>query len=169
VDDLLFSEPIAVKHDRPKSLTPDGNERWGAEKHDFECFQSFWYFADWINKLYSDLSEPIRLQELGDTSIRGSLSREAPAYGRRYDIFYNQTKIGLLQIRAGLHRHFDKQDKSVDVQIEPPPATAATAAAVQLSAVPVPTTVVGAKRPPPARRWGTGQFPFGLPLGPGGI
>jgi hypothetical protein len=30
VDDLLFSEPITVKYDRPKSLTPDG--RGGALK-----------------------------------------------------------------------------------------------------------------------------------------
>jgi hypothetical protein len=114
---LLWANPITVKHDTPRSLTPDEKECFGAEKHDFECFQSFWYFADCINKLYSDLSGPIRLQELGDTLIQGSLSNHGPAYGRRYDIFYNQCKIGLLEICAGLDRHFDPENKSVDLEI----------------------------------------------------
>jgi len=115
--ELRWGEPITVKHNTPRSLTPDGKECFGAEKQDFECFQSFWYFADWINKLYTDLSEPIRLQELGDTRIRGSRASEGPAYGRRYDIYYNQCKIGLLEICAGLERHFDQENKSVDVEI----------------------------------------------------
>jgi hypothetical protein len=119
---LFEAEPITVKHDTPRSLTPDGKEHFGAGKHDFECFQSFWYFADSINKLYSDLSGPFRLQELGDTAITGSL-REGPAYGRRYDIYYNQCKIGRLQICAGLDRHFDPQNKSVEAEIVLDPPT----------------------------------------------
>ena len=114
---LRWGEPITVKHDTPRSLTPDGKELWGVQKRDFDLFQSFWYFADWINKLYGDLSEPIRLQELKDTEIKGSLSSERPAYGRRYDIFYNQCKIGLLQICASPRSHLNPNDKTVDVEI----------------------------------------------------
>jgi len=115
--ELRFGEPIKVKHDTPGSPTLDGKQQWGAERHDFECFQSLWYFPHWINKLYSDLSEPIRLQELQDTRIRGSRADEGPAYGRRYDIYYNRCKIGLLEVCAGLDRVFDPVDKSVDVEI----------------------------------------------------
>jgi hypothetical protein len=114
VNDLLFSEPIAVKHDRPKSLTPDGNEKWGAGRHDFECFRDFWYFGEAVNR---DLEhhEWFRIQELADTEITGDLSREGPAYGRRYEIFFNKVKVGLLQIMARYHS--DEQDKSVSVDI----------------------------------------------------
>lgn len=124
--ELRFGEPIRVKHNTPRSLTPDGKQQWGATEHDFECFQSFWYFPHWINKLYSDLSEPIRLQELRDTRITGSRSDEGPAYGRRYDIYYNRCKIGLLEVCAGFRRAFDPADKSVDVEvtIDGVPATA---------------------------------------------
>ncbi|MGH6736731.1 MAG: hypothetical protein ACRECX_11720 [Methyloceanibacter sp.] len=115
--ELRFGKPIEVKHDSPRSLTPDGQERYGADKHDFDCFHSLWYFAPWVNKLYSDLSEPIRLQELRDTEIRGSRADEGPAYGRRYDIYYNRYKIGLLEICAGLGGALDPADKSVDVEI----------------------------------------------------
>jgi hypothetical protein len=118
---LFEAEPITVRHDTPRSLTPQGEESW-AEPYDHECFQWFWYFADSINEMYSSLSEPIRLQELRDTRIRGSLDRGSPAYGRRYDIYYNQCKIGLLQIRASLDRYRNPENKSVDVEIvlDPP-------------------------------------------------
>jgi len=112
---LRWSEPIKVKHNTPRTLTPDGKTRFGAEDYDFECFNSFWYFADWINEQETD--GPFRLQELGDTTIRGSAGEEGPAYGRRYEIFYNQCKLGTLEISANLHQHFDRADKSVDVSI----------------------------------------------------
>jgi hypothetical protein len=52
----------------------------------------------------------------------------------------------------------------------PPPATAAaTALAVQLVALPVPTTVVGDETSAASPALGTAQWPLGLPLGPGGI
>jgi hypothetical protein len=116
VNDLLYSEPIAVKHDPPKNLTPDGKETWGADKHDFECFWLFWYFGEAANReleLYRVRS--MRLQELSDTEIRGDLAMESPAYGRRSDIFYNQTRIGSLQIKACSLR--DEQDKPVFAHI----------------------------------------------------
>lgn len=95
--ELRWGKPIAVRHDTPRSLTQDGKECFGAEKQDFEWFRSFWYFADWINKLYSDLSEPIRLQELGDTRIRGSRASEAPAYDGETDYEH-----ALSEIRAAI-------------------------------------------------------------------
>ena len=43
---------------------------------------------------------PWRLQELDNTEISGDLASDFPAYGRRYEIFYNQVKLGLLEIIA---------------------------------------------------------------------
>jgi hypothetical protein len=102
---------MAIKHDPPKNLTPDGERRYGAEDYDFECFMLFWYFGEAVNRDLGD--SPFKIQEISDTNISGDLSSEGPAYGRRYEIFYNQVKLGLLQIMASHHRHFDKQDQSV--------------------------------------------------------
>ena len=43
-------EPLKVKHDRPRSLTADGKEGWGADKRDFRFFRAPSYFADCINR-----------------------------------------------------------------------------------------------------------------------
>jgi hypothetical protein len=135
VDDLLFSEPIEAKHNCPKNLTPDGKEGWGADRHDFECFRDFWYFGEAVNRDLELEHEWFRIQELADTAITGDLSWEGPAYGRRYEIFFNKMNVGLLQIKARPHRHFDvvfadhrraKQDKPVfaDVALDRVPVTA---------------------------------------------
>lgn len=100
--ELFDGEPIAVRHDTPQSLTPDGETCFGADEIDFKCFSEFWYFSEYINKIYADLSEPFRLQELGDTTITGSSADSGPAYGRRYDIYYNQCKVGLVEITADM-------------------------------------------------------------------
>jgi hypothetical protein len=65
VNDLLYSEPITVKHNPPKNLTPDGQERFGAEKHDFECFLLFWFFGEAVNRELQDGA--IRVQEISST------------------------------------------------------------------------------------------------------
>jgi hypothetical protein len=38
LDDLPYSEPLAVKHNPPKNLTPDGKHGHGADDHDFPVF-----------------------------------------------------------------------------------------------------------------------------------
>ena len=70
--------------------------------------------------------ERFRIQELANTEITGDLSSEGPAYGRRYEIFFNKVKVGLLQIMADHFRHFDAQNKSVyaDVALNGAPVTA---------------------------------------------
>jgi len=90
VHDLLYSDPIAVKHNPPKSLTPDGQERFGAEKHDFECFLLLWFFGEAVNRELQDGA--IRVQEINSTEMSYHLAMDAPAYGRRYEVFYNQVK-----------------------------------------------------------------------------
>jgi hypothetical protein len=92
---------IIPQHDKPRFLTPNGEPCYGAEEKYhlilFECFQQF---GEWVN-WWRD-STPFRLQELSDTRITyapGELDL-GPHYGRRYEIFYYQSKVGLLQICA---------------------------------------------------------------------
>jgi hypothetical protein len=42
---------------------------------------------------------PWRLQELPDPILRILGPADEPAYGRRYDVFYNQIKVGDLEIK----------------------------------------------------------------------
>ena len=123
VNDLLYSEPITVKHDPPKTLTPDGKQTYGAEKHDFECFMLFWFFGEAVNRELEDSA--IRIQEINTTEISGSLGMESPTYGRRYEIFCNQVKIGLLQIVAQ-HGLLAERDRPVyaDITLDRVPITA---------------------------------------------
>ena len=117
LDALFRSKPIEVKHKPPKNLTTDGQERFGAEAYDFEFFREFWFFGEAANRSFKD--GPWRLQEIDETEISGmGLAGYGPAYGRRYEIFFNQVKMGLLQIIASHHRDFEKQDKSVIAEIE---------------------------------------------------
>ena len=116
VKDLLYSKPKTVKHNPPKNLTPDGKERYGAEKYDFECFLLFWFFGEAVNGELQDSAT--RIQEINSTDL--SLpphSMDGPAYGRRYEIFYNQVKIGLLEIEANSGWPPNKWDKSVFAHI----------------------------------------------------
>jgi len=108
---LALSGPITVKHNSPKYLTSDGKETWGANEHDFQCFQYLWYFPHYINKLYTDLDEPFRIQELGDTRIPDS---ESPRYGRRYEVYFNHFKLGIVQISAGSNFC---EDKSIFLEV----------------------------------------------------
>lgn len=106
---LFAAEPIAVRHDRPRSLTPDGKPCWGAEEYDFQCFKALAFFPECINSVYVTASQVFRLQELSDTSISGG---DSPEYGRRYAVFYNKFRVGKLELTAE-----DSVDESVSVRI----------------------------------------------------
>jgi hypothetical protein len=99
--DANQNKPIVPRPSEPRFLTPDGKPCYGAEEeYHFRCFDLFREFADFMNSWR--MSTPFRLQELGDTKITyhdGELDL-GPNYGHRYDIFYYQGKVGLLQIYA---------------------------------------------------------------------
>ena len=73
LDQLLEGEPIKVKHNTPRSLTPDGKECCGAEKDDLLSLVLV------LRRLDKQFLQPSRstnpLQELRDTSIRGGRCR----------------------------------------------------------------------------------------------
>jgi hypothetical protein len=76
---LLHSEPIAPRHDSPKTIsgslvTPD----------DRVFFSEFTHFAAVVNWWFADrhVGSPWRLQELPDTELKLGFS-DMPDYGRR--------------------------------------------------------------------------------------
>jgi hypothetical protein len=97
----LENKPIVPTTSGPAFLTPDGNPCYGAqEEYHFRCFDLFREFGAFINR-WRD-STPFRLQELQDTKItyrEGDVDL-GPNYGHRYDIYYYQLNVGLLQIYA---------------------------------------------------------------------
>src|SRR4051812_20833879 len=62
-------------------------------------------FATILNRWLDDT--PWRIQELGDPQLRVMALPDSPSYGRRYEIFFNQIRLGTLEIAAvhgyGLH------------------------------------------------------------------
>jgi hypothetical protein len=99
--EFFEKRPIVPTTSRPPFLTPDGKPCFGAqEQYHFRCFDLFREFGDFINS-WRD-STPFRLQELQDTKFtyREDELDLGPNYGHRYDIYYYQLRVGLLQISA---------------------------------------------------------------------
>ena len=91
---LLHSEePIEPKHRLPKPLV----EGWGITKRVQQFFVDFKDFADVVNWWFSEVKTGWRLQELSDPELKIG-HHESPAYGRRYDVYYNQVRIGTLEV-----------------------------------------------------------------------
>jgi hypothetical protein len=83
--------------------------------------ENFATFADVLNHwLAGDEDEPRRnpwrVQELPDPELRILGPHDAPAYGRRYDIFYNQIKVGDLEIDP--HWEYSSAEPKVTVALE---------------------------------------------------
>jgi len=116
----LQDRPIVPRPSKPRFLTPDGKPCYGAdEEYHFRCFDLFLEFGDFMNSWRE--STPFRLQELVDTTItyRDGESYLGPNYGRRYDVFYYQARVGLLQIHASrvIMSSDDDQEQEVHVDI----------------------------------------------------
>lgn len=94
---LMDSKPIEPKHQRPLSI----GEGWGVYDQDRKFFTDFEDFADVVNWWFADphVGGPWRLQELADTGLKLEF-HDLPAYGRRYDIFHNQIRVGTLELSA---------------------------------------------------------------------
>lgn len=94
---LLHGGPITPKHHLPKcigegfsSLVRDTDQRF------FEDFRDFARTVNWwLAEL--DIGSSWRLQELPETELKLRFS-DMPDFGRRYSIFYNQVRIGSLEV-----------------------------------------------------------------------
>ncbi len=92
-DNILLGTPIEPKHANPKL------KRWGWRISDSlrRFFADFYRFGVIVNGWAPVKDSPWRLQELKDTGLR-TFDNDTPKQGRRYDVFYNQQRVGSLEI-----------------------------------------------------------------------
>ncbi len=92
-DKLLRGKPLEVKHAIPK-LEQEG---WGID----DSLRQFFHDFDWFGVIANDWvmikESPWRLQETEQTELR-RLGFESPVYGRQYHVFYNQERVGHLEV-----------------------------------------------------------------------
>jgi hypothetical protein len=99
---LWHSDPIVPKHDPPKaaggqfsSLADDDDRRFFADFRDFANVVNRWLAKEYIASRF-------RLQDLpdGDLSLDVDFSH-GPVLGRCFAIYFNQTRVGRLEISPG--------------------------------------------------------------------
>jgi hypothetical protein len=93
---LWDGEPIIPKHQPPAPLNPDA---WGVDKEELQFFSDFKDFANVVNWWLADEHNHSRwrLQELPKSELL-ALSSGEPTYGRRYEVFHNQVRLGEIEI-----------------------------------------------------------------------
>jgi hypothetical protein len=111
---LRDSKPIVPKHKPPKSIGESVPSL--VTKEDRLFFDDFQDFAVVVNWWLGDehVGGPWRLQELPDTDLQIGF-RDMPDFGRRYAIFYNQVRLGTLEISPGFH--YSTEEPIVRTQI----------------------------------------------------
>jgi hypothetical protein len=100
---LWRSDPIVPKHDPPK--VTGGNFSSFAGDDDRLFFADFKDFADVVNWWLADefTASPFRLQDLPDGDLRLNVDpSHGPTIGRCYAIYFNQTRVGRLEISPGI-------------------------------------------------------------------
>jgi hypothetical protein len=90
-DNIRVGAPIEPKHANPKL------KRWGITESLRRFFADFDRFGVITNGWPPITDSPWRLQELENTRLR-TFNDDSPKYGRRYDLFYNQQRVGSVEI-----------------------------------------------------------------------
>jgi hypothetical protein len=114
---LLKTKPIEVVYKRPSDIGI-GCESLVKDK-DRQLFKDFALFAKFLNGSFESLGSEFggwRIQELDDTEIEDS--PDPGCFGCRYDVFFNELKIGLLEIQAAWW--FDDRDNLNDYTTDNP-------------------------------------------------
>jgi hypothetical protein len=118
LNQLWRGKPITPKHQPPAPLKPDA---WGVGAHDLRFFTDFKDFANVVNWWFADEDlgrrAPWRLQELPDPELTLGDVEGGPRYGRRYAVFHNQVRVGILELEAA-NRDYSTQNPRVATHIE---------------------------------------------------
>jgi hypothetical protein len=96
---LLQSAPITPQHQPPKTI--GGQFASMVQKEDRVFFADFADFAAVVNRWLADelVRSRWRLQELPETELRlHGVFDYGPAFGRSYAVFYNQVRVGELEV-----------------------------------------------------------------------
>jgi hypothetical protein len=114
---LFKGEPITPKHEKPRHL--DGVKSLISDE-DRKLFEAVDGYADWFNTIFEDGAW--RLQESGKTDqtlFYWALGGDGyPTYGPIFEIFYNSTKVGSLEVSARTPLLDDDPEHQCDVMIE---------------------------------------------------
>lgn len=97
---LWHSDPILPRHDPPKAV--GGKLPSLHDDVDRTFFEDFRDFADVVNWFLADkyVGSRFRLQELPDGNVRLNTDHDSgPVAGRCFAVYYNQTRVGRLEIR----------------------------------------------------------------------
>jgi hypothetical protein len=102
---LLAGEPIVPRHNIPATLTGDWSPGMASDT-DHRFFSDFDLFGERVNRFYTPDKSweggPWRLQELAETLVT---RYDDPTFGRRYVAFFNQARVGIVEISAYLDYH----------------------------------------------------------------
>jgi hypothetical protein len=113
-------------------------------------------FADVVNWWFADehVGTDWRLQELPDTELRQNVS-DMPQFGRGYDVFYNQVRIGTLEVSPGADYGSENPDVRTSIQLEWMRLLHVYTIREFLSSVGIPTSSLcrSARRERPGLRW----------------
>jgi hypothetical protein len=107
---LWRSKPITPKHEPPPPLEAGMCVRNPEQfSSDFEDFANVinWHLVDWA---------PWRLQEL-PTSELSELAQGGPAYGRRYAVFYNQARVGEIELKPDYRYSTETPDVTIHIEL----------------------------------------------------
>jgi hypothetical protein len=107
---LWWSKPITPKHEPPPPLkTGMGVRNPEQFSSDFEDFANVinWHLVD---------DDPWRLQELPTFEL-SKLARSSPAYGRRYAVFYNQGRVGEIELEPDWRYSTENPDVTVHIEL----------------------------------------------------
>jgi hypothetical protein len=99
---LWGSAPIVPRHDPP--TTPGGQYSGLAGQEDRLFFKDFREFADVVNRRLADefTRSSFRLQDLPDGDLRLNVDFDnGPTLGHCLALYYNQTRVGRLEISPG--------------------------------------------------------------------
>ena len=116
---LWHSEPIVPRHDPPKVV--GGRFPSLADEADRVFFDDFEEFADVVNWWFADeyVGSRFRLQELPDGNVRLNIGYDSgPVAGRCFAVYYNQTRIGRLEIHPGFKYSTETPQVYTSVQLD---------------------------------------------------
>ncbi len=111
-DNFLVGASIEPKHANPKL------KRWGWRISDSlrRFFADFDRFGVIANGWAPIKNSPWRLKELKDTKLR-TFDNDTPKQGRRYDVFYNQRRVGSLEISDGTGEEYAEAKRNMETAL----------------------------------------------------
>jgi hypothetical protein len=114
---LLYSKPITPKHQPPKTIGESIPSL--VRKEDRLFFADFADFADVVNSWLADehIGSSWRLQELPDTELTLQ-GFDHPDFGRRYAVFHNQVRLGLLEVSPKIRYRTENPDVRTNIELD---------------------------------------------------